>query len=372
MEHLRQLQLSEDPFRSDPLEKFDVSLASQREALARLDRGVRQGRGLLLLVGGAGAGKTRVARQLFEALEEEVFEAGMLVVLRPRVGADWLLPRLARQLGVEEPQVERESLMAQIYERLAIVHEDGRRAVLIIDEAQALADPETLAEVCGLVKLEYEERRLVTVVLAGSPRLDAAIAADPQLAHSVDVRVDLRPLDRDESQHYLLTRIGAAGGSPELLLPGAVAALEELADGAPGRLNTLADNALFEAWLAQRSQVAKGDVERAWRELGWDRVGAGPGPNSATGDELVAESSARAEARPVAAALAETTNPMAGYESQTALMDFESSSEEPIASAEAPGPVESTVVAFPDEDELEAPPKDESDVDDLFMELLDD
>lgn len=371
MEHLRQLQLTEDPFRSDPLEKFDVSLASQRDALARLDRGVRQGRGLLLLVGPSGAGKTRVARWLFESLEEEVFEATMLVVLRRRVGADWLLPRLARQLGVESPQSEREALIGQIYERLAIVHEDGRRAVLIIDDAHALADPETLSEVCGLVKLEYEERRLMSVVLVGGPALDAAIAADPQLAFGADVRVALGGLPREESERYLQSRIAVAGGPAELLLPGAVAALHEGAEGAPGRLNILADNALFEAGRDGRSQVTRADVEHACAELGWSG-----------GERLRAASRASgaavsADAPSAASAQAERTDPMVGPESRTALMDFDADAVgEPIAAGSpepgTPAQAEATVVAFSDAEGPEPPPKDEGDLDDLFMELLDD
>jgi aspartyl-tRNA(Asn)/glutamyl-tRNA(Gln) amidotransferase subunit A len=91
VEYLRHFQLSADPFRMDGGEKFDVDLPSQGDALARLDRAVRQGKGLVLLVGGVGSGKTRIARRLFEELEEEVFEAAMMVVLRREVDADWLL-----------------------------------------------------------------------------------------------------------------------------------------------------------------------------------------------------------------------------------------------------------------------------------------
>src|SRR5262245_64945777 len=99
-----------------------------------------------------------VVRRLLESLEEEVFDASMLVVLHGAADAGWMLTRFASQLGIEEPAAEREALLAQIYEKLAIIREDGRHAVLIIDDAQALATHTTLAEVCGLLKLEYEDR----------------------------------------------------------------------------------------------------------------------------------------------------------------------------------------------------------------------
>src|SRR5262249_20507097 len=81
--------------------------------------------------------------------------------------------------------------------------------------------------------------------------------------------VPLAPLGRDEAIGYLGARIEAAGGSAEILLAGASAALHELAGGAPGRINALADNALYEAWLAGHAQVARSDVDRAHRDLGW-------------------------------------------------------------------------------------------------------
>jgi type II secretory pathway predicted ATPase ExeA len=364
LEHLHHFGLAEDPFRADTNEKFDVELPSQQDALARVDRGVRQGRGLIVLVGSAGTGKTRVARRLFEELEEEQFEAAMMVVLRREVGAEWLLPRIARQLGVENADVEREAVrpssdrdtvIRQIYERLAIIHEDGRRAVVIIDDAHGLANADTLSELCGLVKLEYEERRLLTVVLVGSPQLDAAIAADPLVRHQVDVRVQLAPLDREETAGYLAARSLAAGGGSDLLLAGASAALHEFAEGAPGRINRLADNALYEAWLAGRSQVTRSDVELAHRHLGWAAPAAQP---------LL---------RP-APAEADLTDPIAlGARAISDTADRESGLD---AAAEPPprrtrGGRGSAERKRSQAEEREGPPKGD-DVDDLFMELLDD
>jgi DamX protein len=274
VEYLHHFSLSEDPFRNDHRERFVSLIPSQTDAIARLDRGVRQGRGLITLIGPAGAGKTAVANHLYEELEDEVFEAAMMVVLRSRADCDWLLQRFAAQLSVEEPSTQREALVGQIYERLAIVREDGRHGVLIIDDAQALATKDTLQELCALVRLEYEERRMLSIVLVGTPVLAATLAAEPELAHHVEVCVNLPGLDEGETPEYLAARVRAAGGDPQILLPGAVAALRELSGGAPGRMNILADNALFEAYAADRSQVARSDIERAFESLGWDQVGS--------------------------------------------------------------------------------------------------
>ena len=269
MEHFQHFGLAEDPFRNEPRLEHFFETHANRDAMRRLERGLRQAKGLLVLAGDIGSGKTMVVRRLLESLEEEVFEASMLVVLHGAADAGWMLGRFASQLGVETPASEREALLAQIYEKLAIIREDGRHAVLIIDDAHALASQPTLAEVCGLLKLEYEERRLLSLVLTGAPSLEQALANDGTLAHHVDVKVRLEPLDPTGAAAYLAHRIDAAGGNPAILDPGAVAALHALGRGLPGRMNTLADNALFEAFLCGRAKMTRTDVERACRDLGF-------------------------------------------------------------------------------------------------------
>jgi len=269
VEHFQHFGLAEDPFRNEPRLEHFFETHANRDAMRRLERGLRQAKGLLVLAGDIGSGKTMVVRRLLESLEEEVFEASMLVVLHGAADAGWMLGRFASQLGVETPASEREALLAQIYEKLAIIREDGRHAVLIIDDAHALASQPTLAEVCGLLKLEYEERRLLSLVLTGAPSLEQALANDGTLAHHVDVKVRLEPLDPTGAAAYLAHRIDAAGGNPAILDPGAVAALHALGRGLPGRMNTLADNALFEAFLCGRAKMTRTDVERACRDLGF-------------------------------------------------------------------------------------------------------
>ncbi len=282
MEHLHHFQLSGDPFRNEPLLKLYFEGQPHQGALQRLERGVRQGKGLCVLTGETGSGKTMVVRRLLENLEEEVFEASMMVVLDGAADASWMLKRFVRQLGVEDPASEREGIVAQIYDHLAIVREDGRQPVLIIDDAQALAKHGALAEVCSLLKLEYEDRRLLTLVLAGPAALDQALSADPSLAHRIDVRVELESFSPEAAAGYLAHRISQMGGEPSLVDSGALAALHECGRGYPGLMNTLADNALFEAFICGRTQMTRVDVERAHRDLGWVDVAAGAStPNAA-------------------------------------------------------------------------------------------
>jgi len=318
VEHLHHFQLSGDPFRNEPLLKLYFESRPHQGALRRLERAVRQGKGLCVLTGETGSGKTMVVRRLLECLEEEVFEASMMVILDGAADANWMLKRFLRQLGVEEPATGHEGMVAQIYDQLAIVREDGRQPVLIIDDAHALAKSGALAEVCSLLKLEYEDRRLLSLVLAGPAVLDQTLSADPSLAHRIDVRVELDPLDREASAGYLAHRLEQMGGNPSVIDADATTALHELGRGFPGLMNTLADNALFEAFLCGRRQMTRVDVERAHRDLGWEGVRSdarGPGASASGG----AGPAASAASAPVANAPAtDASAPTPPDPSQTA------------------------------------------------------
>ena len=91
MEHLRHFQLSDDPFRNEPQSALFNDSGTHKAAVRRLDRAVRQARGLSVLTGEPGSGKTMVVRRLLEGLEDEMFEASMLVVLGESVDPEWLL-----------------------------------------------------------------------------------------------------------------------------------------------------------------------------------------------------------------------------------------------------------------------------------------
>ncbi len=272
MEHLHHFQLKGEPFGNEPLLRSYFESEPHQGALRRLERAVRQGKGLCVLAGETGSGKTIVVRRLLECLEEEVFEASMMVVLDGAADASWMLKRFVRQLGIEDPAPEREGVIAQIYDQLAIIREEGRQPVLIIDDAHVLAKSGALAEVCSLLKLEYEDRRLLSLVLTGTSLLDRSLSADPSLAHRIDVRVELSSFSPEAAAGYLAHRVSQVSGDPNIIDAGARAALHELGRGYPGLMNTLADNALFEAFLCGRNQMTRVDVERAHRDLGWVAV----------------------------------------------------------------------------------------------------
>lgn len=267
MEHLHHFGLPQDPFSNEPDLRFFFESGSHRDAQRRVERGLRQRKGLTLLTGDGGVGKTLLARRILESLEEEVFEAMLLVMLPGAADATGILQRFARQLGCEDPATERAGLLGEIYEHLAIVREDGRHAVLIVDDAQVMT-PDVFAELSGLLSLEYEDRRLISMLFVGSPELDRLVQNDASIMPRVDVRVRLQPLDMENACAYLTHRITAVKGNPEIVPSAAMDTLYKFSRGRPRLLNTLADNGLFEAYLSGRTTIESSDVERAASDLG--------------------------------------------------------------------------------------------------------
>jgi type II secretory pathway predicted ATPase ExeA len=385
VEHLSTFGLTRDPFANEPqLDLFFEGIAAT-DAVARLRRAAQQRKGLVVLTGVGGVGKTMLARHFLEGLEEEMFEACLLVPVPGVSDGEWVIDRLARQLGVESPAEDRASALAELYEQLAIVREDGRSTVVILDEAQVLAEQGVLRELRGLLNLEYEEKRLLTLVLVGLPSLAGAVAAESALADRIDLPLRLGKLGEDEAAHYLAHRIRAAGGNPAIIESGAVSTLVKWAGGIPRRLNALADSALFEAHMAGRVSATAGDVERAALELELpspeglaprrpavvqSRAALTPEPSPlalATPDleAVFAEDDAPLELEEVVAI---GTDPMTGPNEADGASPFAPEDLVPETAADA------TVALFGEAEDLSNPGEDNddsaSDLDDLFADLV--
>ena len=121
-----------------------------------------------------------------------------------------------------------------------------------------------------LLKFEYEDRRLVSLILSGDESLDAAVREVPALATRLDIAVRLSGLDHEAAAAYVAHRMSLCAGDPSVIERTALAAIRASADGLPGRMNTLADNALFEAYTAGRPRITAADVARARVGLRWD------------------------------------------------------------------------------------------------------
>lgn len=271
MEHLSHFGLAQDPFVNAPRVEDWCALPSHVDAQRRLARGLAQGKALLSLVGDSGSGKTTLVRHLLESLDEGRYEASLLVIVPGEPAR--LLRRVARHLGVEDEDAERTETLRNVFDRLVDLDERGRRAVVIVDGAETLSGGPDLDDLRALLGFEHGDAALLSFVLVGGPSLDALLQSDAGLRRRVEIRVRLAGLDRRETGDYVAHRIARAGGQATVFAASAVAGLHAASLGLPRLVNTLADNALYEAFVAGHRQVAAEDVARAARYLGLEPLG---------------------------------------------------------------------------------------------------
>ena len=267
MSYLDHYGLAQEPFSNAPVARFYYSSAQHAQALMRLTHAVSQMKGLAVLVGDIGAGKTTLARRLLDSLPEDEYEAALLVIVHSGITAQWLLRRIALQLGVENPAEEKLALLSQLYQRLLRIHEAGKKAVVLIDEAQMLATREIMEEFRGLLNLEIPERKLLSFVFFGLPEIEDNLKLDPPLAQRVALRYRLDPLSAEATEAYVCHRLRLAGAPRVPFTAEAIAALHRFSHGTPRVINTLCDNALFEGFLAKARDVDAPLVERLARDL---------------------------------------------------------------------------------------------------------
>ncbi len=279
MNYLEFYELSQEPFSNAPVSRFYYGSSQHAQALMRLTHAVSNMKGLAVLVGDIGAGKTTLARRMFDSLPEEEYEAALLVIIHSGITASWLLRRIAQQLGVEAPAEEKLALLSQLYQRLVRIYEQGKKAVVLIDEAQMLASREIMEEFRGLLNLEVPERKLLSFVFFGLPEIEENLRLDPPLAQRVALKYRLEPLRLEDTDAYVRHRLRLAGAGRVPFLPQAIERVHDHSRGTPRLINTICDNALFEGFVARARDIDDKAVDRVARDLGLESPApAAPAP----------------------------------------------------------------------------------------------
>lgn len=257
-----------EPFSNAPNDKFYFDSDQHRQALLRLKYSVDTDKGLAVLVGGVGTGKTTLARRMLDNLPVDRYESSLLVMIHSGITPEWLLSRICMQLGVANPDSDPLKMLKQLFERLLQIEQEGRKAVVLIDEAQMLQTRELMEEFRGLLNLEIPGKKLLNIIFFGLPALDEVMRLDEPLAQRVAFKYTLTSLDPRETAAYIAFRLKVSGCENSPFLPETLPLILSYSRGVPRLINTICDNALFETYLRHGTEVTAGIINSVVEDLG--------------------------------------------------------------------------------------------------------
>ena len=266
--YLQFFGLAEKPFAITPDPRYLYLSGRHADALAHLVYGINEAGGFIQLTGEVGTGKTTIIRSLLARAPKS---AEIALILNPWLSATEFLRALCEELGLgadDNSGADNKSLVDLLNRYLLRAHAQGRRVVLVVDEAQNLA-PDVLEQVRLLTNLETETQKLLQIILIGQPELRKLLAREDlrQIAQRITARFHLDPLSRDETYAYVRHRLRVAGATTDIFTRGSLREIYRVSGGIPRVINILCDRAMLGAYTQELHQVPASLVRRAGAEI---------------------------------------------------------------------------------------------------------
>jgi general secretion pathway protein A len=260
--------LRERPFDLLPNPRFLFLAGRHREAFSNLQYGLTAPRGLTLLIGEAGTGKTTLVTSVLAHIDQERTECVLLSnpTLSRAEFYEFLIEGFKLPL---EANASKTRFLFEFRNHLVARQEEGFLSALILDEAQSMP-VELLEEVRLLSNIETATVKLLNVVIAGQPELAARLNESGlrQLKQRISLRCELAPFNFSETASYIAGRLRIAGGDPrQIFTREAVLAIHDMSGGIPRTINVICDNALLGGFASQTTPVSRTIVEDVCRDF---------------------------------------------------------------------------------------------------------
>jgi len=252
--------LKELPFALTPDPRYIYFTPSHTEVMANLHYGIESGKGLIVVTGEVGTGKTTMLRWVMQRLDRTVMVA---YIFNPRLSVTEFYQHLARLFDIQNWE-SKSDLLIELGKVLESRHSRGLRTVLIVDEAHGLSTS-VLEEVRLLGNFESDTAKQLQIVLTGQPELRSVLNNPDlrQLKQRVALRCDIKALPNvEETAQYINIRLKVAGATrTDIFSPGAVDYIFRCSEGIPRNINNLCDNALLNGFAAGEQVISRAAVQ---------------------------------------------------------------------------------------------------------------
>jgi putative secretion ATPase (PEP-CTERM system associated) len=260
-------KLSGKPFQLNPDPSFYFASRGHKRAMSYLEYGLHQGEGFIVITGEIGAGKTTLVKNLFRRVDPNSFVAAQLV--STQLDADDTLRLIAAAFGLKHEEQSKAILLTRLEEYLLGVHRQGRRALLVVDEAQNLS-PRAVEELRMLSNFQAGEKSLLQSFLLGQPEFRYTLQGEgmQQLRQRIIASYHLGPMDLAETRSYIEHRMKTVGwkGDPEFDEE-CFSPIFRHTGGIPRRINTLCDRVLLFGYLEDRHRIDAQTIEAVIGDL---------------------------------------------------------------------------------------------------------
>jgi len=262
--------LKDNPFNITPDVDFFFMSSVHQEALASLEYLLETEEGFAVIVGEPGTGKTITIKKFLNQIPDNVEYA---YILFPNLSPEEMFKAILEDFGIQIPEnASKNRLFSLLRDFLIQKKKEGKKVFVIVDEAQNLP-VETLEELRLLSNLETDKEKLLQIILLGQPELERKLnlLRLRQLKQRITVMYKLENLSKNEMVDYINYRLAKAGNSTIRISPKAYDALYRYSKGNLRLINQLMERSLMSAFVKNKHQIDKQEVDEAATSLGFEK-----------------------------------------------------------------------------------------------------
>ena len=258
-------EIEKPPFANVPSKNIFYRSPQHEEAFSRLLYVIEHRKGVAMLTGEVGCGKTTVTKALMNYLDQEKYQLQM--VSNPALTPDELIKAILINLGDRYENGSKPVMLDRLRSRLLRNSERGISTVLAIDEAHVIARQETLDEIRMLLNFQADDQFLISLILLGQPPLLQRISALQPLKERISVKFHLEPLDYHNTQRYIIFRLKSVGAIRGMFSKESIPPIYNYSGGIPLRINNVCDRALLIGYMHKANMISSAIVAEAIEDL---------------------------------------------------------------------------------------------------------